>query len=172
MSTGLLILRIVIGLLLIGHGTQKLFGWFGGHGIAGTGGWFDSVGFRPGKAMAVVAGLGEAVGGLLLLLGFLSPLAAAVIMGTLLVAATTHVANGLWAANGGYELPLLFVAAAATIAFTGAGSYSLDAALGLDFAAAAYGIGAVALAVLGAALVVLRAALARRADASRELVTA
>ena len=172
MSTGLLILRIVIGLLLIGHGTQKLFGWFGGHGIAGTGGWFDSVGFRPGKAMAVVAGLGEAVGGLLLLLGFLSPLAAAVIMGTLLVAATTHVANGLWAANGGYELPLLFVAAAATIAFTGAGSYSLDAALGLDLAAAAYGIGAVALAVLGAALVVLRAGLARRADASRQLVTA
>lgn len=172
MSTGLLILRIVIGLLLVGHGTQKLFGWFGGHGIAGTGGWFESVGFRPGKAMAVVAGLGEAVGGLLLALGFLSPLAAAVIMGTLLVAASTHVANGLWGANGGYELPLLFVAAAATIAFTGAGSYSLDAVFGLDFSAAAYGIGAVALAVLGAAVVVLRASLARKADAGRELVTA
>ncbi len=172
MSTGLLILRIVIGLLLVGHGTQKLFGWFGGPGIAGTGGWFDSVGFRPGKAMAVVAGLGEAVGGLLLLLGLLTPLAAAIVMGTLLVAMSTHAANGLWAANGGYELPLLFVTAAATFAFTGAGAYSLDEVLGLDFSAAAYGIGAVVLAVLGAALVVLRARLARKADQSAELVTA
>src|SRR5207245_11525623 len=105
MNTGLLILRLAVGLLLVGHGTQKLFGWFGGHGLAGTGGWLHSAGFRPGKRMAAVAGASEAGGGLVLALGLFTPLAAATIIGTLLVAASVHLEQGLWATNGGYELP-------------------------------------------------------------------
>jgi putative oxidoreductase len=172
MSTALLILRLVFGLLLVGHGTQKLFGWFGGHGVAGTGGWFDSVGFRPGKAMAVVAGLGEAVGGALLALGLLTPLAAAIVIGTLLVAASTHVAGGLWATNGGFEMPLLYVAAAVTLAFAGPGSYSLDSALGLDLTSTTYSVAAVVIAVVAALVVVVRARLAVRADAPQDVAVA
>src|SRR5207253_2809226 len=99
MDFGLLILRVVVGALLVGHGTQKLFGWFGGYGLEGTGGFFHSLGFRPGRAMAAVAGLSEAGGGLLLALGLLTPLAGAAIVGTLLVAASVHVEKGLWGTN-------------------------------------------------------------------------
>ena len=107
MDIGLLILRIVFGALLIGHGGQKLFGWFGGHGLDGVAGFFHSLGFRPGRPMAAVAGGSEVLGGLLLGFGLLSPLAGAMIIGTMLVAASVHADKGLWGANGGYELPLL-----------------------------------------------------------------
>ena len=132
MDTALLLVRFVFGALLIGHGTQKLFGWFGGHGLAGTGAFFHSLGFRPGRTMAAVAGVSEAGGGLLLALGLLTPLAGAAVVGTLLVAASVHLAKGLWATNGGYELALLYAAVAAAIALSGPGSASLDRAFGFD----------------------------------------
>jgi putative oxidoreductase len=166
MDTALLLLRVVVGLLLIGHGTQKLLGWFGGYGLAGTGGFFHTVGFRPGKTMAAAAGLSEAGGGLLLALGLLTPLAGAVIVGTLLVAASTHLDKGVWGANGGYELPLLYAVAAATFALAGPGAVSLDAAFGLDdnWSTALGGI-AIAAGIVGAATVVARARWTLRAEA-------
>jgi putative oxidoreductase len=166
MDTALLLLRVAVGLLLIGHGTQKLFGWFGGYGLAGTGGFFHQVGFRPGKPMAALAGLGEAGGGLLLALGLLTPLAGAAVVGTLLVAASTHLDKGVWGANGGYELPLLYAVVGAGIALAGPGAVSLDNAFGLtDNWTAALGGIAIAAGVVAAATVVARARLALRADA-------
>jgi putative oxidoreductase len=164
---GLLLLRVVVGALLVGHGTQKLFGWFGGYGLDGVAGWFGSIGFRPARPMAVIAGLGEAVGGLLLLLGLLSPLAAAVVIGTLLVAASTHLPK-VWATDGGLELPLVFATVAATLGFTGPGRYSLDNAFGLDLAGAGWGTAALLAGALGAAVVAGRA----RATVRREAVAA
>lgn len=126
MAVGLFLIRVVVGMLLIGHAAQKLFGWFGGHGLAGTGAFFDSVGYRPGRRLALLAGLAELTGGLLLALGLLTPLAAAVIVGTMTAAAATHLRNGLWGQNGGYETPLLYAVTALGVAFTGPGSVSLD----------------------------------------------
>ncbi|MHB1065152.1 MAG: DoxX family protein [Georgenia sp.] len=163
MEIGLLLVRVVIGALMVGHGAQKLFGSFGGPGVAGTGGWFDSVGFRPGKAMAVVAGLSELGGGLLLALGLLTPLASAAIIGTMVVAASTHTASGLWGANGGYELPLVFTVVAASVALTGPGAYSLDSALGLE-STTAVGFGAIVLGVVAAVVVAARAKAAVRPE--------
>src|ERR1035437_5754582 len=124
-------LRLVFGLLLVGHGSQKLFALFGGPGLAGAGGFFHSLGFRPGRPMAIVAGTSEAGAGVLLALGLFPPLASAAIIGTLVVAGSVHWAAGLWAQNGGYELPLVYLTGAATLGFTGSGGYSLDNALGL-----------------------------------------
>lgn len=127
---GLLIVRLVVGLLFVGHGAQKLFGWFGGYGIKGTGGWLESIGVKPGATMAVLAGLSEFGGGLLLALGLVTPLAAVLIIITMLIAiAKVHGANGLWATANGYELNLIIIAIALAVALTGAGSYSLDAIL-------------------------------------------
>lgn len=129
MPEGLFIIRAVIGGLLFAHGTQKLFGWYGGYGLDGTGGFFESVGHRPGRTMAMLAGISEAGGGLLLVLGLFTPVGSAAIVGTMIVAAVSvHRDNGLWATNGGYELPLINAAVAAGLAFTGAGSWSLDSA--------------------------------------------
>jgi putative oxidoreductase len=127
MSLGLLVLRVVIGLLFVGHGTQKLFGWFGGHGLEGTGGFMASLGYRPGKQHALLAGLAEAGGGALFALGALTPLAVAAIVGVMVNAiGSAHWDNGLWVTNGGYEYPLVLCAAAAAVAFVGPGSYSVD----------------------------------------------
>jgi putative oxidoreductase len=115
-NTGLLVLRLIFGLLLVGHGSQKLFGLFGGPGLDGAGGFFQNLGFRPGKPMAIVAGTSEAGAGLLLVLGLLTPLASAAVIGTLVVAGSVHWAAGLWAQNGGFEMPLLYVTAAAALA--------------------------------------------------------
>lgn len=155
MDIGLLIVRIVVGLLLAGHGAQKLFGWFGGYGIAGTGGFFESLGYRPGKPMAVLAGLGELIGGLLLVLGWFTPLGAAAVVGVMANAiVAAHWGKGPWATSGGWELPLTNAAVAAALAFTGAGSLSVDAAL--DWALAGADWGAAALLVgLGSAAVLL-----------------
>ena len=169
MNTGLLVLRLVVGLLLVGHGSQKLFGLFGGHGLSGTGGWFHSVGFRPGRQMALVAGLSEAGAGILLALGLLTPLASAAVIGTLVVAASVHLSAGLWGQNGGYELSLLYIVAAAALAFTGPGAWSLDNAVGLDgFAGTGWGVAALVVGVLSGLVVVARARAALAADATAD----
>jgi putative oxidoreductase len=151
MTIGLLILRVVVGALFVGHGTQKLFGWFGGHGMEGTAGFMESIRYRHGRLAALLAGLAETVSGLLLILGFVIPLAAAGIIAVMLNAmATVHFRSGLWNANGGIELPLLYAVTAAALSFTGPGSFSLDRVFGLDLAGNAYGIGALVLGVVGA----------------------
>ena len=170
-NTGLLVLRLVIGLLLVGHGTQKLFGFFGGPGLAGAGGFFHSLGFRPGKPMAIVAGISEAGAGLFLALGLFTPLASAAIIGTLVVAGSVHWAKGVWGQNGGYEMALLYTTAAAALAFTGPGAYSLDNALGLDgLAGNGWGAAAVVVGVLSGLVVVARGRRALAADALAETV--
>jgi putative oxidoreductase len=127
-ALGLLVVRLVVGLLFVGHGAQKLFGWFGGYGPKGTGGWLESIGVKPGVAMAVVAGLMELVGGILFAAGLLTPFAAALIVLTMLVAIVkVHGQNGLWATANGYEYNLVLLAIAIGVALTGAGDYSLDA---------------------------------------------
>ncbi|MEA2724591.1 MAG: putative oxidoreductase [Gemmatimonadales bacterium] len=132
LSSGLLIARLVFGSLMVAHGTQKLFGWFGGYGLTGTGGFFDSLGFRPGKAFAAAASLTEIAGGLLLALGFLGPVGPALIISVMIVAAiSVHWKHGLFASTNGIELPLLYAAMALTLALTGPGVFSLDAVLGL-----------------------------------------
>jgi putative oxidoreductase len=148
MDTGLLILRVVVGLLLAGHGSQKLFGWFGGHGIEGTGGFFHGLGYRPGKRWAVVAGMSEFGGGVLLALGLLTPLAAAAIIGTMFNAVTSvHAKNGPWVSDGGWEYTLVIAASATTAAFAGPGAASLDNALGWDLSGTAWGLAALALGI-------------------------
>jgi putative oxidoreductase len=163
MDIGLLLLRLLIGLLLVGHGAQKLFGTFGGSGIAATGGFFEAVGFRPGKAMALVASFAEAGAGLFLALGLLTPLSAAAVIGTLLVAGSTLAAKGLWALDGGYELCLLYGGSAAVLALTGPGAYSLDAALGLGNSVW-WGVGAIAVGLIAGLVVVARARAAMKSE--------
>ena len=168
MNTGLLVLRLGLGLLLVGHGSQKLFGLFGGPGLAGVGGFFHSLGFRPGKPMATVAGASEAGAGVLLALGLLTPLASAAVIGTLAVAGSVHWASGLWAQNSGYELPLLYATGAAALAFTGPGAYSLDNALGLDgLAGNGWGFAVVVIGALSGLAVVARGRRSRSARPCR-----
>jgi putative oxidoreductase len=149
-DTGLLIIRVVVGLSLAAHGAQKLFGAFGGYGIAGTGGFFESLGLRPGKLFATIAGLGETGGGLGLVLGLLTPFAAAAILATMLVAIVkVHFEKGFFGQNGGYEYPLVLGAVAVGLGFTGAGNFSIDAVLGLPFGGVKWGLVALGLGVLG-----------------------
>jgi putative oxidoreductase len=158
MDFGLFLLRVVFGVLLMGHGTQKLFGWFGGYGLDGTGGFFDSLGFRPGRPMAAVAGVSEVGGGLLLALGLFTPLAGAVIVGTLFVAGSVHLDKGLWTTNGGYELALLYGVLGAALAVAGPGAASVDHLVGLDDTwNTGLGLVAIAVGLLSGATVVARA---------------
>jgi putative oxidoreductase len=151
MAFGLLLIRVAFGLALGAHGAQKLFGAFGGHGLAGTGGFFETLGFRPGRPLAILAGAGELGGCFGLALGLLTPLASAVLLASMLVAVVgVHLEKGFFAQEGGYELPLLVAAAAAGLAFTGPGEVSVDAALGLHLSGARWGILALALGLLGA----------------------
>ena len=132
MHEGLLVLRLVAGLVMAAHGTQKLFGWLGGYGIAGTGHFFEGLGFRPGTLFATAAGVSELAGGLLLAAGFLGPVGAVMVLATMIVAiVTVHWSKGLFATSNGVELPLIYAAVAVALIFTGPGAYSLDAALGL-----------------------------------------
>ncbi|MEH7095532.1 DoxX family protein [Neobacillus vireti] len=129
-NIGLLIIRLVIGLLFVGHGVQKLFGWFGGYGLKGTGGWFESIGMKPGVPMALFAGLAELIGGILFALGLLTPLAGIIIAGTMVMAIVkVHGANGLWATSNGYEYNLTLLAVTIGVALIGPGKYALDALL-------------------------------------------
>ena len=131
---GFLFARVAVGLLIAAHGAQKLFGWFGGHGLAGTGGFFEQLGFRPGRLFALGAGLGEFGGGVLIAAGLLGPVGPALTIAVMMVAAiSVHWRNGLFATNNGIELPLLYGIAAVRFALTGPGRHSLDAAFGLHW---------------------------------------
>lgn len=132
MDAGIGLFRLVLGLLMAAHGTQKVFGWLGGYGLTGTGGYFEQLGFRPGRFFAGVAGWTEIVAGVLLALGLLGPIGPALIVSVMLVAAVSvHLPGGLFAQTNGVEVPLLYGTAAIALALTGFGAYSLDAALGL-----------------------------------------
>jgi len=138
-NTGILLIRLIVGLGIAAHGSQKLFGWFGGYGLKGTGGFFETLGFRPGPAFAFLAGCGEFGGGVLIALGFLGPVGAMLVTGTMVVAImTVHISKGFFASNGGYEVPLIYAAAAFATAFAGPGTLSLDNALGLQAWDSAY----------------------------------
>ncbi len=129
-DVGLLVLRVAVGGALFAHGSQKLFGWFGGHGLEGTAAMFDKIGFTPGRPNAIAAGLGEAGGGALLVLGLATPAAGATVAGTMTVAASMHAANGFFATDGGLEYPAVLGGAAVALALSGPGRLSLDERLG------------------------------------------
>lgn len=125
-----LALRLPISIIFMAHGSQKLFGWFGGYGLQGTGQWMASIGLEPGVLMAFLAGSGEFFGGLLILIGLLTRPAAAVLAFTMVVAIlSTHISNGLFLSNGGYEFGLALLAAAVSLAISGAGKLSVDSLL-------------------------------------------
>jgi putative oxidoreductase len=133
LGLGLLLARLVLGGLMLGHGAQKLLGWFGGHGLTATGGFFEALGFRPGRFFAATAAATEMGSGLLLALGFLTPVGAAMMLSVMIVAAgSVHWKNGLFASSNGIEVPLLYGVGALVLGLTGSGAYSLDAALGLS----------------------------------------
>jgi putative oxidoreductase len=131
-NIGLLVLRLVLGVIFVAHGAQKLFGSFGGPGLKGTTGFFEQLGIKPPYFMAVLSGLAEFVGGILVAVGFLTPLAAVALIVTMAVAVlTVHLKNGFFAQNGGYEFNLALAGMALTLLLTGAGGLSLDGALGI-----------------------------------------
>ena len=132
-ATGLTLGRVVLGLLMAAHGSQKLFGWFGGYGLQRTGEFFVQLGFRNGTLFAGAAGLGEVASGLLMALGFLGPIGPAIMLSVMLVAVVTvHWGHGLFAMTNGIEVPLLYAAGAFALALTGFGPWSLDGVLGLS----------------------------------------
>lgn len=125
-----LALRLPISIIFMAHGSQKLFGWFGGYGLQGTGQWMASIGLEPGVLMAFLAGSGEFFGGLFILIGLLTRPAAAVLAFTMVVAIlSTHISNGLFLSNGGYEFGLALLAASVSLAISGAGKLSVDSLL-------------------------------------------
>jgi putative oxidoreductase len=129
---GLLVVRVVVGLVMAAHGAQKLFGWFGGYGLQKTGAGFAQLGFRPGRAFAAAASFAEIASGLLVATGFLGPIGPSLMLSVMIVAMiTVHWQHGLFAAANGVELPLLYLTAALALALTGYGPYSLDGALGI-----------------------------------------
>jgi len=133
MAIALLVARLLLGGGIFAHGAQKLFGWFGGYGIKGTGGFMESMGFKPGALFAAAAGLGEAGGGILTALGLGGPIGPALIIMVMIVAIlTVHLKNGYWQTNGGYEMNTMYITAALILMFVGFGAYSIDSALGID----------------------------------------
>ncbi len=152
MKLGRLILRAVVGGYFFGHGTQKLFGWFGGHGLEGTGQFFESLGMRPGKRNALAAGAAEAGGGALLVLGAATPFASAALISVMLTAINrVHLKNGPWVTDQGYEYNLVLIAAALALAETGPGSPSVDTARDSSMHGSGWAVLALLLGALGAA---------------------
>ena len=129
-GTGPLALRVLVGVIFAAHGAQKLFGWFGGYGLEGTGQWMDSIGLAPGYLMALLAGSAEFFGGLALIAGMLvRPAAAALAVAMIVAISSVHIGKGLFVANNGYEFGLALFAVAVSLVVSGAGRASLDAAL-------------------------------------------
>jgi putative oxidoreductase len=169
MNLGLLILRLAVGGFFVGHGAQKLFGAFGGHGLSGTGQFFESIGMKPGHVHARAAGTAEFAGGLLLIFGLFTPFAAAAITAVMIVAIlTVHGKNGPWSTDGGYEYNVVLAAAVFCLAGVGAGTISLDNAFGLNLSGTGWALGELAAGILGAVGAVL---VGRREDAQRSATT-
>jgi putative oxidoreductase len=147
----LLILRAVVGLLFMGHGAGKLFGWFAGSGLDGTGAYFESLGYRRGRRLALLAGVTEVGAGAAFAAGLLTPMAVAGLVGLMITAAVAaHGEQGLWSDNEGYEYPLVLIVVALAVALAGPGAYSLDVALGLPLEGAPWAAFSAALGGLGA----------------------
>jgi putative oxidoreductase len=142
--------RTVVGGLFIGHGTQKLLGWFGGPGLDGAAAGFDSMGLRPGRRNAIAAGAAETFGGAALALGLATPLAGAALIGTMITAIrTVHLKNGPWASNGGYEYNLVLIAAVAALVEVGPGRLSVDHVRGAKHRGAFWALAALAAGAAG-----------------------
>lgn len=155
MSVGTLAARAVIGGLFVGHGTQKLKGWFGGPGLEGTDGMMRSLNMHPPRRNALAAGATETVGGALLALGLATPAAAAGLIGVMVTAIRkVHAPNGPWAANGGWEYNAVLIAALVVIAERGPGKISLDHAFRLDRSGVGWGLGALALGAAASAVTI------------------
>ncbi|HET6627131.1 MAG TPA: DoxX family protein [Nocardioidaceae bacterium] len=160
MNLARLAARTIIGGLFIGHGTQKLKGWFGGPGLSGTEGMMESLEMYPARPNALAAGISETAGGALLVAGLATPLASAALTGTMITAIRkVHLSSGPWAAGGGYEYNLVLIAGLLALAEEGPGDVSLDAALGLDLTGPRWSLGALA---LGAAASSAAIAMGRR----------
>src|SRR3954465_8180717 len=153
MKLGTLLIRAVVGPLFIGHGTQKLFGWFGGHGIEGTGGFFEDLGLRPGKRHAVAGGTAETLGGLLLMLGAATPVATTMVSSTMVTAIRkVHAAKGPWVTEGGYEYNAVLIATMTALAEAGPGLLSVDEQLLPDLKGPRWAALSLASAVVGSYL--------------------
>jgi putative oxidoreductase len=151
MKIGRLLLRLVVGGLFVGHGVQKLFGWFDGPGLDTTAQGFEHLGLRPGKPNAIAAGAAEAGGGALLAVGLETPFAASVLTATMLTAIhRVHAKNGPWTTNGGYEYNLVLIAAALALAEVGPGTLSLDGARGRERSGSGWALAALLTGALGA----------------------
>ncbi|MGI8864572.1 MAG: DoxX family protein [Solirubrobacteraceae bacterium] len=144
-------MRLAIGGLFVGHGTQKLYGWFGGSGLAGAGQAFEGLGMRPGRRHAIAAGVAETAGGVALAVGVATPLAAAALVGTMLTAINrVHLKAGPWASDGGYEYNLVLIVAVLALTESGPGKPSLDAALGREMSGTGWALAAAGAGVAGA----------------------
>jgi putative oxidoreductase len=132
MDAGLVLARLVIGPLMAAHGAQKLFGWFGGYGLTATAGFFEGLGFRPGRLFAGAAAVTEIASGVFVTLGLFGPVGPALMVSVMVVAAVSVHWPNIFAQSNGIEVALLYATGAAALALTGFGAYSLDAALGLQ----------------------------------------
>lgn len=170
LDIGLLVLRVVVGGLLAGHGAQKLFGWFGGYGFAGTSGFMGGMlRLRPAMFWTAVAGFSELGGGLSIALGFLTPFGASALAGAMLVAIVLAHWPKLWASENGFEYPLVLLAAAVMFGLGGAGAYSVDAALGIGIPSVPVFLTGLGFAVIGTFVAIAARAPAEPAAAARPL---
>jgi putative oxidoreductase len=169
MKLGIALARLIVGGLFLGHGLQKLAGWFGGYGLEATGNAFESMDLRPGKLNAAAAGASEAGGGAMLAAGFLTPLAGSLLSGTMITAIRkVHAPKGLWVAEGGYEYNLVMLAAVFAIVDVGPGALSLDEALGLRLEGPGWAIAQLAAGAIGSTLVISMGARRPAADAATQ----
>jgi putative oxidoreductase len=151
MKLGMALVRLVVGAIFVGHGAQKTMGKFGGYGPDGTGQFFESIGLRPGKPLALAAGGSEMAGGTLLALGWATPLASALLTGVMAQAVrSVHIDKGPWNDNGGWEYPAVIVASLFAITDTGPGALSLDHALRNERSGPGWALAALAAGVGGA----------------------
>ena len=150
--------RVTIGLLFVGHGTQKLFGWFGGHGLEGTGQFFESLGLKPGRRNALLSGVAEAGGGALFAAGAATPLSASAVSGSMITAIkTTHWEKGVWVSAGGFEYNLVLLAAVFGLTENGPGRWSVDALLDRERWGTGWALAALAAGAAGSAAVLAAA---------------